>query len=378
MSRGGRRILRSRLLSPAPLGAAILAVLALAIAGNNPAGDAPSMRLTASGDMTLANSRDGVAIFTASDIKPGETTTGDVILTNMASAARALRLVGLTPVDTTGPGGGELSEHLDLTIERVSPPASAPLYSGKLRDLPAAVDLTDLPANGIVRYRFTVTLPEHGAPVDDAYAGSTMTVSYRWQAGAVGTSDPGTPGETDPADGGGGGTVGTPVDPGPAAKTPDADTTKPQTEPQPQPGGPAVTTPPAVKPALPPVDVWIGGGRLQRVTAGQRATGAARRAAARRPVMLVLLARCRPGCDLTASAQLRVGLGTLRLKARSLGRTRSDGRTTRLAFRLTQDELRKLMPALSDRRRVRVHLRLRASAPGHRPVAARRSVYVRR
>jgi hypothetical protein len=376
MSRGGRRIPSPRLLSPAPLGAAILAVLALALAGNNPAPEAPSMRLAASGDMTLANSRDGVAIFTASDVAPGETTTGDVILTNMASAARSLQLVGLTPVDTPGSGGGELSEHLELTIERVSPPAAAPLFSGKLRDLPAAVALADLPANGIVRYRFTVTLPEHGPAVDDAYAGSSMTVSYRWQAGAVGTSDPGTPGEDDPGSGGDG-TVTTPVDPAPAQK----DESKPQPKPEP---GKTATVPPATppatlpQPALRPVELWLGGGRRQRLNAGQRSTGEARRAAAKRPVLLMLLARCRPGCDVRASATMRVGLGTLRLKGRALGRTAADGRTTRLAFRLTQAELASVLPGLSDRRRARVQLVVRASAAGHAATTLRRTLYVRR
>ncbi|HEX2085136.1 MAG TPA: hypothetical protein VHF89_05595, partial [Solirubrobacteraceae bacterium] len=170
----------------------VLAAVASLTLGGEPAG--PILRATAGGAMQLESSHDGVAVLTASRLRPGDAADGTLSLSNRATGPQRLTLSVSDLVDTPGPGGGELSRWVELRIER----GADEVYAGTLADLPS-LDLGDLAAGSTSSFRFTVTLPEQGPAVDDAYAGGTVEVRWSWRGDADGDPPAGTP--DPPADG---------------------------------------------------------------------------------------------------------------------------------------------------------------------------------
>lgn len=174
-----RGISVSRLLSLA----AICAVAALcAAAGAARPARAPQAVLTqATGDLRLSNSQEGQAIFQASGLAPGRSVTGTVTLSNSGTLPGDLSLQQLDVADSPGPGGGRLSNVVSLQITDVTGGSSIPVFSGQLGGL----DSRPLGAIGpgeARTFRFTASLPD----MDNAFAGSGLTVRYAWNATATG------------------------------------------------------------------------------------------------------------------------------------------------------------------------------------------------
>src|SRR4051812_28289091 len=68
----------------------------------------------ASGDLHVANSRDGQAIFQAQGLAPGRSVTGTVQLSNAGALAGDLGLEQLQVQDQPGVNGGRLSDAVHL------------------------------------------------------------------------------------------------------------------------------------------------------------------------------------------------------------------------------------------------------------------------
>ena len=176
----------SRLLSLA----AILAVAA-ACAGAGAARPErpPQAVLTqATGDLRLSNSLDGQAIFQASGLAPGRSVTGTVQLTNSGTLPGDLSLQQLDVSDSPGPGGGRLSNVVSLQITDVTGGSSIPVFSGQLGGL-GSRPLGAIGPGEARTFRFTASLPD----MDNAFAGSALTVRYAWNA----TADDGAPGPSE-------------------------------------------------------------------------------------------------------------------------------------------------------------------------------------
>jgi spore coat-associated protein N len=176
----------SRLLSLA----AILAVAA-ACAGAGAARPErpPQAVLTqATGDLRLSNSGEGQAIFQASGLAPGRSVTGTVRLTNSGTLPGDLTLQQLDVSDSPGPGGGRLSNVVSLEISDVTGGSSIPVFSGQLGGLGSRPLGAIGPGEGRT-FRFTASLPD----MDNAFAGSGLTVRYAWNA----TADGGGPGPSE-------------------------------------------------------------------------------------------------------------------------------------------------------------------------------------
>lgn len=162
---------------------ALLALTALGIAFGAPGGgDEPRLKLAAAGgSLTLVNSKEGEAIFTAGAMRPGEQTTGTVQITNGGSVAGTLSVARAADAhETPGAGGGLLTSRLELRVIDVTQ-ASAPveLWSGKLAAMPTlAVGTID--AGGQRAYRFEATMaPDAG---DNAFQGARLDWGYAWSA----------------------------------------------------------------------------------------------------------------------------------------------------------------------------------------------------
>jgi spore coat-associated protein N len=169
----------SRLLSLA----AICAVAALcAGAGAARPERPPEAELTqATGDLRLSNSAEGQAIFQASGLAPGRSVTGTVRLTNSGTLPGDLSLQQLDVSDRPGPGGGRLSNVVNLEIRDVTGGSSIPVFAGQLGGL-GSRPLGAIGPGESRTFRLTASLPD----MNNAFAGSGLTVRYAWNASAAG------------------------------------------------------------------------------------------------------------------------------------------------------------------------------------------------
>ncbi len=178
-----------------------LAAIGLAVAA--PGGSDPEVAgvslAAASGSVSITNSRDGLAVFSAAGMRPGEGVSGTVRIGNHGASAGRFELLGVGAQDTAGPNGGLLSERVELVVLDVTgaqPPVT--LFAGHPADF-VEVDLGMLAPGEDRDYRFEATLPDGGVPSsnttgDNRYQGSALSLGFQWQASPVAaTPTPETP-----------------------------------------------------------------------------------------------------------------------------------------------------------------------------------------
>jgi hypothetical protein len=175
---------RADLLAVAAAAALVLALLAGgALARERPA--QIERVAAATGALSLSNTREGAAIFTAAGMVPGQAVTGTLTLGNTGDQAGRLMLSRTRMSETPGPGGGRLSDVLTLRIDDVSDGAPREVLTGELGGL-STILLHDLAGGAQRTYRFTIAFPDggpHGA--DNAYAGASLRVDYAWLTEAI-------------------------------------------------------------------------------------------------------------------------------------------------------------------------------------------------
>jgi len=154
----------------------------------------------AEGSFGFANSRDGMPIFSAAEIAPGNSVSGTVVVTDTGTEPGELTLAQHDVSDVAGPGGGELSKRLSLRVTDVTAPASpVTVYAGPLAPMPA--QKAGRLAPGASRtYEFVATLPESGGAQNDVQEAST-SVAYSWTAGEVVAGPEPTPSPSSPGPG---------------------------------------------------------------------------------------------------------------------------------------------------------------------------------
>jgi Ca2+-binding RTX toxin-like protein len=145
----------------------------------------------AEGNLAVTNSENGSAILTAGNMRPGDTATGAVTIRNAGSIPAYLTLSDSDLVEAPSPNGGRLSERLNLRVQDATAGrVPATVFEGKMFSL-GHKKLGTLSVADSRTYRFAVTLPDGGAPRSDAagdnqYAGSSLSVTYRFQTGGSG------------------------------------------------------------------------------------------------------------------------------------------------------------------------------------------------
>jgi Ca2+-binding RTX toxin-like protein len=151
---------------------------------------APRANALTTGAFSVSDSRAGQAIFTATNLAPGGTTTGTVTIKNTGDAAGSLTLAPISLTDTPGPGGGALSGAIDLRVVEIGT-EDTEIWVGKLGAMPR-LTLATLAPGAARTYRFTVTLPDNGVAVDsagdNAFQTAAVDVGYEWTLTA--TDDP--------------------------------------------------------------------------------------------------------------------------------------------------------------------------------------------
>jgi hypothetical protein len=219
---------------------ALLGLLALGLAFAPPGEGAPQLQLaSASGALSLSNSREGAAIFHAAAMRPGEEASGTVTITNTGTVTGALTLAPAAPADTPGQGGGNLSSKLELLVidvTTVSMPVT--VYAGTVTQM-SPTDVGALLPGQHRTYEFVATLKPNGN-ADNAYQGAELTTGFTWSAtGASAPTTTPTPSPTATAT------------PSPTATA--APTAAPTAPPATTSGDGATATPaPATQPPVPP------------------------------------------------------------------------------------------------------------------------------
>jgi len=131
-----------------------------------------------SGTLTQSNSKDGKAIFTLTNMKPGDTLTGSLTLTNTGSLPATFSLTETSSTNGFGSLGTPAVNDLSLMI---SEPSGAPVYSGDFGGLADGVKNTlgVWQPNEAHTYVFTVKLSQDAPNADQ---GKTASASYAWDS----------------------------------------------------------------------------------------------------------------------------------------------------------------------------------------------------
>lgn len=128
--------------------------------------------LVTSGTLTQTNSRDGVAIVTGANLKPGDTSTGTVKITNTGSLAGTFSLAELNA--SNGFAAGSLS----LKIEDVTSATPTTVYAGEFQSAGTKALGTFAPGEART-YKLTVTLASAAGNGDQ---GKSATAGFQFTA----------------------------------------------------------------------------------------------------------------------------------------------------------------------------------------------------
>ncbi len=126
-----------------------------------------------SGTLTQSNSKDGKAIFSLTDLKPGDTLNGTLTLTNTGSLPADF---SLTEVSSNNGFSGS-----NLTLDIVDTTANTTVYSGTFGGLAdGAENALGTWASGAAHsFRFTVKLSQDAT---NAEQGKTAGATYTWDS----------------------------------------------------------------------------------------------------------------------------------------------------------------------------------------------------
>jgi hypothetical protein len=129
------------------------------------------------GPISHSNSKSPGAILSISNMKPGDSSSDTVTITNTGAVKSTFTLEKQNVVNNPGSGGGALSSQLDLTIQNITNPSSPVLvYAGKIGAMTQR-NLGQLAKDEQRTYRFTVSFPSASG---NSYQGSSMSVGYLW------------------------------------------------------------------------------------------------------------------------------------------------------------------------------------------------------
>jgi len=191
---------RLRLLAANPrlaLGALLTLLLAAAaVVGSGAdftASSANPANTFAAGTLSILNSKEGTAVLTATNLRPGNSSTGTVDIQNTGGLSGAFTLSRTAPVDSDG--ANPLSSKLNLTIVDcgtfvgATPPTcgdgdDVSKYSaGTIAQMGTTGHLVTAlgtyAANEQHRYQFTVQLDSSAG---NAYQGDNSSVEFDWNA----------------------------------------------------------------------------------------------------------------------------------------------------------------------------------------------------
>jgi spore coat-associated protein N len=172
----------------------IVATLAIAVAAlmGRPAAapNAPTLDvMNRSGDVVIQNSLEGEPIVSMENMKPGDTASGQVTLTNTGDARGYFYLAPLDLVSPPGPGGATLADNLIVRVTLTKSGATSRKYGGLLSKMGTVTAGNYRPGESGT-YTFEVTAKDTGIPApptlsrpvrgDNKYQGTSASVTFGW------------------------------------------------------------------------------------------------------------------------------------------------------------------------------------------------------
>lgn len=168
--------------------AALVAAVAVAVGSSASftASSANPSNTFAAGTLSILNSKEGLAVLTASGMKPGDSATGTVDVQNSGSLSGAFTLSrsGISDSDGSNP----MSAKLDLVVKDCGDFSSGTptcdvgdpvMYTGTIAAMNSAVALGTFAASDKHRYQFAVTF---NSSADNNYQGDSSSVQFDWNA----------------------------------------------------------------------------------------------------------------------------------------------------------------------------------------------------
>jgi spore coat-associated protein N len=167
---------------------ALIAAVAVAVGSSASftASSANPSNTFAAGTLSILNSKEGLAVLTASGMKPGDSATGTVDVQNSGSLSGAFTLSRSGIVDSDG--ANPMSAKLDLVVKDCGDFSSGtptcdvgdPVkYTGTVAAMSSAVSLGTFAASEKHRYEFAVTF---NSSAGNAYQGDSSSVQFDWNA----------------------------------------------------------------------------------------------------------------------------------------------------------------------------------------------------
>lgn len=142
-----------------------------------------------SGEVTIENSLEGYPIVSMEDMKPGDTASGEVTLTNTGTARGHFYLAPQDLVDTPGPGGDGLAEHLIVRVSLDKDGKVSRKYGGLLSKMGTRKAGRFRPGE-TGTYTFEAIAKDTGIPApptlsrpyrgDNKYQDSEASVTFGW------------------------------------------------------------------------------------------------------------------------------------------------------------------------------------------------------
>ena len=134
---------------------------------------ANSQSVVTSGTLTQSNSRDNAAIFNVTNIKPGDTVTGSVTITNTGSLPAKF---SVTETDT-----GNFTDRtlLSMTIKQGATTVYSGPFGGATLGTAETIPLGTFQKAEARTYDYTVTLAQSATNLEQ---GKTANASYTWDA----------------------------------------------------------------------------------------------------------------------------------------------------------------------------------------------------
>ena len=140
----------------------------------------------ASGTLSMSNSKDGAAILSASNMKPGDTATGTVDIQNTGSIGGTFSLsrTNLNDSDAANPMSGKLNLVVrdcgDFGSGTPTCEGSDPVkYTGTLASMNGSSALGAYAADEKHRYEFTASFDTSAG---NAYQGDSTSATFQWDA----------------------------------------------------------------------------------------------------------------------------------------------------------------------------------------------------
>lgn len=155
-----------------------LGAIGLAVAAPGGGTRRDEVRLqSAAGAVAIGNSREGQALFSASGMRPGQSSAGTVLLSHTGEDAGAVWLAAAVAHEAPGQGGGRLTDELLVTIADVTPGhGPQTLWSGAAGAL-AHISLGSIAAGEARTYAVNASLPTSAG---NAYQAASVSLDLHW------------------------------------------------------------------------------------------------------------------------------------------------------------------------------------------------------